>query len=255
MQILILEDEPLVARSLIAGVKELEPNAHLIGPIGSVKEAQLWFKENLTPDLILSDIQLSDGVSFELFRIVSTPCPIIFTTAYDEYAVRAFKLNSIDYLLKPIDPEELKHAFKKFYRNRTSATPPSEGRLGELLEHLEKAMNSYKRRFLAHHHRTVVAVSEIKVAFFMCDEVIWLITTDGQRLITDHTSLDELDEILDPSAFFRANRKYFVRKDAIEGYRTHHTGKLELAVVDNSEEEISVSKEKAPSFRKWFEEG
>lgn len=256
MEILILEDEPLVSRSLMVAVRELEPEARLIGPIESVKDALAWFQNNPNPDLILSDIQLSDGVSFDLFRKVSTHCPIIFTTAYDEYAVRAFKLNSVDYLLKPIDPDELKQAFEKYHRNRSAVNLTLDDQLGVLLTQLEqKAVPAYKRRFLAHHHRTVVAVTEARVAYFVRDEVIWLVTTNGQRLITDHTSLDELDEILDPGVFFRANRKYFVRKEALEGYRTHHTGKLELSLVDQEEDEITVSKEKAPLFRKWFEEG
>ena len=256
MKILILEDEPLVARSLIAAVESLEPQAALAGPLASVREALAWFGQHEAPDLVLADIQLSDGVSFDIFRQMSVACPIIFITAYDEYAVRAFKLNSIDYLLKPIDPEELKNAFAKFYRNRASAVDRYPEQLTTLLAQLEgRNVPAYKRRFLAHHQRTVVAVAEERVAFFVRDEVIWLVTTDGQRHITDYASLDELDELLDPAVFFRANRKYCVRKESLEGYRTHYTGKLELVVVDFAEEEITVSKEKAPVFRRWFEEG
>lgn len=256
MKILIFEDEPLVARSLLTSVKSLEPEAAFFGPIESVKEAITWFGENPLPDLILADIQLSDGVSFDIFRQVPSHCPIIFTTAYDEYAIRAFKLNSVDYLLKPIDPEELRQALAKFKRNQATTTPyPYSEQLNALLNQLEsRSLPGFKRRFLAHYHRTVVAIAIEKVAFFVRDEVIWLVTTDGQRLITDYASLDELEELLDPAEFFRANRKYCVRKNALEGYRTQYTGKLELVVTASSEEEITVSKEKAPLFRSWFED-
>lgn len=256
VHILILEDEPLVARSLVLMVQELLPDAILSGPIESISKALRWMQSYPAPDLILADIQLSDGVSFDLFRQHPLNCPIIFTTAYDEYAVRAFKLNSVDYLLKPIDPVELRQALEKFYRYQRSAHNPHLPQLKALLEQLEAhSVPAFKRRFLAHHHRTVVAVPAERVAFFVRDEVIWLTTVDAQRLITDYASLDELDELLNPAEFFRANRQYWVRKEALAGYRTHHTGRLELVVAAYPDEEITVSKEKAAAFRKWFEEG
>jgi two-component system, LytTR family, response regulator len=257
MQILILEDEPLVARALVNAVQRLEPDARLEDPLDSVEAGLSWFSQNPPPDLILSDIQLSDGVSFELFRQVKTECPIIFTTAYDDYAIRAFQLNSIDYLLKPIHEEDLQRAFAKYHRwSGTGRSEHFPSQLSSLLEQLEtRPARAWKRRFLAHQQRTVVAVPADRVAFFVRDEVIWLVTSEGQRLITDYASLDELDELLDPADFFRASRQHTVRKEALEGYRTHFTGKLELVMRAAPEEAITVSKEKAPAFRKWFEEG
>ncbi|WP_247233306.1 LytTR family DNA-binding domain-containing protein [Telluribacter sp. SYSU D00476] len=257
MHILIIEDEPLVARNLQNTVRQLEPEARLDGPLESVEAAISWFRNNQHPDLILSDIQLSDGVSFEIFRQVDTDCPIIFTTAYDDYAIRAFRLNSIDYLLKPIHEEDLKRAFDKYHRWRGTDRPAHfPAQLSSLLEQLDsRPTKAYKQRFLAHHQRTVVAVPAERVAFFVRDEVIWLVTSEGQRLITDYASLDELDELLDPAHFFRASRQYTVRKEALEGYRTHYTGKLELVMLAAPDETISVSKEKASQFRRWFEEG
>jgi two-component system, LytTR family, response regulator len=254
VNILLLEDEPLVARSLVSAVRSLEPEAVITGPFESVKKAVAWFGLHEAPDLILADIQLSDGVSFDVFRQLKLDCPVIFTTAYDEYAMRAFKLNSVDYLLKPIDTEELKRALEKFHRYRNNSLTPYREQLGALLEQLEiRVVPAYKQRFLAHYQRTVVAVPMERLAFFVRDEVIWLVTTDGQRLITDYASLDELDELLDPTVFTRANRKYTVRKEALEGYRSNYTGKMELVVRGFPEEEITVSKEKASSFKKWFE--
>ena len=255
MHILMLEDEPLVSKNLEKLVRELLPQATLLGPLVSVEAALNWFKQNAEPDLILADIQLADGVSFDIFHELNVSCPIIFTTAYDEYAIRAFKVNSIDYLLKPIDKEELKSAFEKF--NRWQNTPDKEvfsHQLRDLLHDLEhRAAKQYKHRFTAHYQRAVVAVSETRVAYFVREEVIWLVTTDNQRLITDYQSLDEIEDLLDPTQFIRANRQYIVRKGALESYRTHYSGKIELSLTVPIKEEIIISKDKAAQFRIWFE--
>lgn len=261
MNILIIEDEPLVAKNLEKLVQEIEPAATLMATIGSVKETLNWFKANPVPDLILSDIQLSDGVSFDIFQEADPGCPIIFTTAYDEYAIRAFKLNSIDYLLKPIDKAELTSAFEKFKRNNgTPKTDYYQEQLGSLLIDLKsKALTQkYKTRFTAHHQRSIVAIADSKVVCFYRDEVIWVQTSgekDSQRLITDYNSLDEVEELLNPKDFFRANRQFIVNKMAIESYRTHFTGKIELKLQMPPKEDIIISKEKAHQFRGWFEQG
>lgn len=257
MRILLIEDEPLVAKNLENLVKQLEPNATLLATIGSVKESLDWFKTNAEPDVILSDIQLSDGVSFDIFQEIQPQCPIIFTTAYDEYAIRAFKLNSIDYLLKPIDREELKCAFEKFKKLNHTSKDDFKEQLSHLLSDLENCSASpkFKTRFTAHHQRNIVAVTTERIACFYRDEVIWTQTTDNQRLITDYNSLDEIEELLNPEDFFRANRQFIVNKQAIESYRTHFTGKIELKLVVVTKDEIVVSKEKAHQFRGWFELG
>ncbi|WP_337041815.1 LytR/AlgR family response regulator transcription factor [Emticicia sp. 17c] len=261
MKILIIEDEPLVAKNLEKLVQELEPTAHILAVIGSVREASSWFKTHPEPDVILSDIQLSDGVSFDIFQEISPNCPIIFTTAYDEYAIRAFKLNSIDYLLKPIDKEELTCAFAKFRKNlHTSKSDVYQEQLESLLTDLKNHAtgHKYKTRFTAHHQRSIVAIPDNRVACFYRDEVIWLQTfadTNSQRLITDYNSLDEVEELLNPEHFFRANRQFIINKTAIESYRTHFTGKIEVKLLVATKEEIIISKEKAHQFRGWFELG
>lgn len=257
MKILLIEDEPLVAKNLENLVKQLEPNAVLLATIGSVKESLDWFKTNAEPDLILSDIQLSDGVSFDIFQEIQPQCPIIFTTAYDEYAIRAFKLNSIDYLLKPIDKDELRSAFEKFNKLSNSTNNRFQEQLSHLLIDLENRSTSpkFKTRFTAHFQRNIVAVTTERIACFYRDEVIWIQTTENQRLITDYNSLDEIEELLNPEGFFRANRQFIVNKDTIESYRTHFTGKIELKLVVTTKDEVVVSKEKAHQFRGWFELG
>lgn len=255
MKILLIEDEPLVAKNLENLVKQIESTSILLEIIGSVKETLDWFKNNAEPDLILSDIQLSDGVSFDIFQEIQPQCPIIFTTAYDEYAIRAFKLNSIDYLLKPIDKEELRCAFEKF--KKLNKTDGFKEQLNHLLSDLgnRSTLPKFKTRFTAHHQRNIVAVTIERIACFYRDEVIWIQTTDNQRLITDYNSLDEIEELLNPEGFFRANRQFIVNKQAIESYRTHFTGKIELKLVVSTKDEIVVSKEKAHQFRGWFELG
>lgn len=257
MKILLIEDEPLVAKNLENLVKQLEVNATLLATIGSVKESLEWFAANTEPDLILSDIQLSDGVSFDIFQEIQPQCPIIFTTAYDEYAIRAFKLNSIDYLLKPIDRDELQLAFEKFKRLNSTNSESFQEQLNSLLSNLKNrsTMPKFKTRFTAHHQRNIVGVTTERIACFYRDEVIWIQTTDNQRLITDYNSLDEIEELLNPEGFYRANRQFIVNKQSIESYRTHFTGKIELKLIISAKEEIVVSKEKAHQFRGWFELG
>lgn len=257
MKILLIEDEPLVAKNLENLVKQLEANAKILATVGSVKETLDWFKTNTEPDLILSDIQLSDGVSFDIFQEIQPQCPIIFTTAYDEYAIRAFKLNSIDYLLKPIDKDELRSAFEKFKQQSNTTKHDFREQLSYLLSDLKNrsADPKFKTRFTAHYQRNIVAVTIERIACFFRDEVIWIQTTDNQRLITDYNSLDEIEELLNPEGFFRANRQFIVNKQSIESYRTHFTGKIELKLVVSAKEEIVVSKEKAHQFRGWFELG
>ncbi|WP_435356956.1 LytR/AlgR family response regulator transcription factor [Emticicia sp. SJ17W-69] len=257
MKILLIEDEPLVAKNLENLVKDIEPSAILLATIGSVNEALEWFKQYPEPSLVLSDIQLSDGVSFDIFQEIQPQCPIIFTTAYDEYAIQAFKLNSIDYLLKPIDKDELKNAFDKYKRLSNTTNQGFREQLTHLLSDLGNRSTTpkFKTRFTAHHQRNIVAITVERIACFYRDEVIWIQTTDNQRLITDYNSLDEIEELLNPNEFFRANRQFIANKSAIESYRTHFTGKIELKLAVSTKEEIVVSKEKAHQFRGWFELG
>ena len=261
MTILLIEDEPLVAKTLARLVQQLKPEAQLEGPLESVQTAKAWFARHRMdglpePDLILSDIQLSDGVSFDIYREVNPGCPIIFTTAYDEYAIRAFKLNSIDYLLKPIEPDELKTAFEKYHRwQQGGKTADLHDQLRDLLSDLSNPGKKYKHRFMAHYLRNIVPVNEENVAYFGRDELIYLHTMDSQKLVTDYHSLDELEELADPAVFIRANRQCLVNKSAIVGYQSHYSGKLLVTLKKPLNFELMISKEKAAQFRQWFEEG
>jgi two-component system LytT family response regulator len=251
MNILLLEDEPLVAESLRKHVLSLEPGAVLQGPIATVKEAREILSVSL-PDLIISDIQLADGVSLDLFTEQKINCPVIFTTAYNEYAIRAFKINSIDYLLKPIDKNELKTAFDKFHSLKAQfGNEPYLQHLNELLTGFKKSPK-YKERFTVHSGRNIVLVNTDDIAYFSKEELIYLHHKDEKKYITDFRSLDEVAELLDPDKFHRANRQYLVQLSCISSMRSDETGKI-IVKLSVKSPDIIVSKEKAATFRKWVE--
>jgi len=261
MTILLIEDEPLIARQLQKLVRQLEPGATIDGPLASVQSICDYFRLNRAtarpaPDLVIADIQLSDGVSFEAFQQVGLDVPVIFITAFDEYAIRAFKLNSIDYLLKPIDPNDLKTALAKYHRwvanDMTGFGEQFQQFLNQILE--KPTTPQYKRRFTGHYLRQIMSVSQEQTAFFLRNELIYLYTIDGRKLITDYKTLDELEELLDPACFFRANRQCLVHLDAVAGYRPLDNSKLQVALKSPNEAlELLVSKEKAAAFRHWIE--
>jgi two-component system LytT family response regulator len=253
MKILVIEDELLVAESLMKIVKQLEPSAELIGPIPTVKASLKWLSENIQPDLILSDIQLADGISLDIFYELKINCPIIFTTAYNEYAIRAFKVNSIDYLLKPVDKKELQEAFQKFHLMQSKfANTLYLDEMKELFKDLNKG-RQYKERFAVHLGRSVTLIPIDDIALFIKEELIFLINRDGNRFITDFRSLDEVEELVNPKIFYRANRQQLVHLPFIESYRGDDTGKLNLRLRGIKTIDSVVSKEKAAEFKKWFD--
>ncbi|GAB3696343.1 LytTR family DNA-binding domain-containing protein [Spirosoma flavus] len=262
MTILLIEDEPLIARQLQKLVQLLEPKAAIEGPLASVQAICDYFSQRRTtglpnPDLIISDIQLSDGISFEAFRQVNLSAPVIFTTAYDEYAIRAFKLNSLDYLLKPIDPDELKTALSKFHRWALNGAGGFEEHFRHFLNQLSEQTPTqhFKRRFSGHHLRQIVSVPQEQVAYFLRHELIYLHTIDGKKLITDYKTLDELEDLTDPACFFRANRQSLIQLDAVAGYRHTDGGKLQVHLKSpNDTFDVVISKEKATAFRHWLGE-
>ncbi|GAB3990052.1 LytTR family DNA-binding domain-containing protein [Spirosoma daeguense] len=261
MTILLIEDEPLIARQLQKLVQQLEPSAQIDGPLGSVQAICDYFNAHQQsnqplPDLVITDIQLSDGVSFEAFQQVSLNVPVIFTTAYDEYAIRAFKLNSLDYLLKPIDPEELKAALTKYHRWAQNGTSDFGEQLRHFLHQITEQSPTplYKRRFTGHHLRQIISIPQEQVACFLRNELIYLYTTDGTKLVTDYKTLDELEDLVDPACFFRANRQFLIQLNAVSGYRHYDSSKL-LAFLKspNNNLEVLISKEKSSAFKHWLE--
>lgn len=248
MKFLIIEDEPLVAQDLRQQIRQLEPEARIEAELSSVEAARAWLTTQAHPDLIFSDIQLSDGISFEIFESMRVSCPIIFTTAYDDYAIRAFKLNSIDYLLKPVDQQELQRALSK-YKSLTEGTAMGD-QLRQLLQQWGQPQRKYKERFLVLHRNMLVPVPQPSVAFFHKAELIYLHTTQQEKYVSEHHTLDEIESLLDPALFFRVNRQYIIHVQMVDRIKTTHKGlTVQLKAPHNLE--IDISREKAAAFREW----
>jgi DNA-binding LytR/AlgR family response regulator len=213
-----------------------------------------WLNSNPRPDLIISDIELSDGNSFEIFRQVKITTPVIFTTAYNTYMQNAFKVNSIDYLLKPIDKEELKAAFEKYHG--LSMRPYDPIHIDNLLaafKNLSNSVANYKSRFLIKTGDRLSTIAVEEIAYLRADDrIVFLHTVKGQKHIIDD-SLDDLEHMLDPGKFFRLNRRYMAPVNAIEKITSHFNGKLKVVLLGSDDSEIFVSKEKAATFKKWLD--
>jgi two-component system, LytTR family, response regulator len=249
MEVLIIEDEVLVARDLSNLIHRLVPDVKIVGELTSVESSKKWFAVNRLPDLILSDIQLSDGISFEIFESIHVNCPIIFTTAYDNFAIRAFKLNSIDYLLKPIDENELGKALEKY--RIVSGKSGFDDQVKTLLQQWGKVQSNYKERFLVIQGNSMVPVMQNEIAYFHKDQLIFLHTLKNEKFICEFQALDDIEELLNPSLFFRVNRQCIVHLQAIGKIKTTHKG-LSVLLKAPINLEVDISREKASAFKKWL---
>lgn len=256
MNAIIIEDESLVAKELIKKIGEVDPEIKIKATLPSLKTARNWFKENPEPDLMFMDVQLSDGVSFELFESFNISCPIIFTTAYNEYAIQAFKVNGIDYLLKPVNREELKNAIEKSKRLNQKQAPASFD-FHKLISVLNPSVAAhaagYKEKFIINFRNTLHPINTSDIAYFVREQLIYLCTFDNQRHILDYSTLEEIEEVLNPEKFYRANRQFIVNVDAVKSAQSHPTGKLTLKITTQPSLEIDISREKAPAFKKWLD--
>lgn len=249
MKVLIIEDEHLAAKDLTNLLKKTRQSIEIVDVLTSVEAGRAWFEKNATPDLILSDVQLSDGTSFEIYESCDVKCPIIFTTAYDDYAIRAFKLNSIDYLLKPIDLKDLSSALDKY--ESLNAENVLSDQLKLLMSNW-KAGNDrkYKERFLTLHRNALIPVNVNDVAFFHKEELIYLVTLSNEKLLIEHQTMDEIEQLINPELFFRVNRQFIVHIQSVGKIRTTHKG-LTIQLKPPFNIEIDISREKASAFREW----
>lgn len=244
---LIIEDEKPAARALSRKVEALGYRVDHI--LHSVAQAKLWLLNNAEPDLIFMDIQLSDGLSFEIFDTISINSAIIFTTAYDEFALRAFKLNSIDYLLKPILEEELKYALNKFEKKHTSSTDLDINRLKNMLIRETK---EYKTRFTIKIGQTLKIVdTKNVVCFYAANKGTYLYSIDKNNYLIDFI-LDHLEQLLDPKLFFRINRSCIVHISAIKDIAIHSNSRLKVHLNSFASEDLIVSREKVNDFKNWL---
>lgn len=250
MKILIIEDEPLVAKDLERLIKEFDQEVSIIAVLPSVSSSKQWFLTNTLPDLIFSDVRLSDGISFEIFESMDIRCPIIFSTAYDEYAIRAFKLNSIDYLLKPVDRFELHKAFVK-YKSLQVGEVLSEQLKTMLTRWSDTSTKKFKERFLTLHRNSLVPVQESEISFFKKEELIHLHTVTGEKYLSEHQTLDEIEGLVNPEKFFRVNRQFLVHIQVIGKIKTTHKG-LTIELKGSPTIELDISREKATVFKNWI---
>ena len=252
MKILIIEDEHYAAKRLKSMVQHILPTATILEPLDSVEESKLWFANNHEPDLVFMDIQLADGLSFKIFEDVKFVCPVIFITAFDEFAIDAFKLNSVDYLLKPIEEQQLKSAiekFKKFHGNSSIHNIDWQ----ELSRSLYANKEVYKKRFLIKTGTAFQYLNTCDIALFYSEESIsFAINKMGKRLIVDNT-LDKIESSLDPTQFFRISRKHIVSVSEINKIHPHLNSRLKLELNQKNDQDLIVSREKVKQFKEWIE--
>ncbi|MFD1470434.1 LytR/AlgR family response regulator transcription factor [Hymenobacter caeli] len=259
MNTLLIEDERLAVTHL-QNLLRKHPDVRVIGVVASVAAGIEWLGSHPAPDLIFSDIQLEDGLSFEIFDAVPVRAPLIFTTSFNEYALKAFQLLSVDYLLKPIQAKDLARALEKHAYWLTQAPAPQQPggeaqllKMQQLLAQFAPAQPSYRQRFLitAGEQLLPVAVEEIAY-FYTLNEVVYLVRHDGRKFTLEHT-LEKLESLLDPATFFRLNRQYLASLKAIGKIHSHFLGKLKLELLPPRPDEVLVSRDRAPLFKRWLE--
>ncbi len=274
MTILLIEDEEPTARKLKRLLADVEPNASVVGTTGSVEESVAWLQTQPAPDLILMDIELADGQSFEIFNRVPVTCPVIFTTAYDEFAIKAFRVNSVDYLLKPVKEDDLRSALTKLRdMKRALADSPGtlESSLTDLLRHLSLPPTTPLRpelqpgrqadrdplvrdRFLIKQGQRLFSVPLDEVTYFFSrNKLSYLKTRDAHEWMVDYT-MEELERMLPPERFFRLNRQLIVELRAIEKVSVYFNGKLKAALRPAFSEEVIISRDRAGEFKVWLGE-
>ena len=251
MRVIIIEDEKPSARRLNRMLSHLGIEAEVM--LHSVEESINWFQNNEHPDLIFLDIQLSDGLSFEIFEAIEINSAVIFTTAYDEYALQAFKLNSIDYLLKPIDDEELGNAVKQYQEllpKKQSVTLDFNDIKKLLVNPIER---EYKKRFSVKvgQHLKLINIDDIE-CFYSENKGTYLHTVEGRNYLLD-TTLDNLTEELEPQTFFRINRKFFVNINAIKDMVSYTNSRLQIKLHSYKDQDVIVARERVKAFKDWLE--
>ncbi len=248
MKILIIEDEKPAAQKLLSSLQGIDPKYQCLAMLESVQESVDWLRQHAHPELVFMDIELSDGQSFRIFEQVKIDCPVIFTTAFDEYWQEAFEHNSIDYLLKPVQPEKLAAALKKYESLRQHFA----GALEQLRLWRQEAPG-YKKRFLIKRGSDYITLRAEEIAYcYAAHKLVCLVDRQGQRYLLDK-SLSDLEKELDPRDFFRLNRKYITHINAIHRLRSQGKGKLAVEFNPPAPEEVVVSSELSTRFKEWMD--
>lgn len=255
IQVLIIEDELPAQRLLKETLQEIAFETEVLACLNGIKSAVEWFQNNSHPDIVLLDIQLSDGISFEIFKQVKIESMIVFTTAYDEYAMQAFKVNSLDYLLKPVEKDELQAAFEKYeeYNQQFIQEQNSNIDFSELASLIKNEKTEYRKRFLIQSNESFFHVSIEKIAFFYSTSGITLAVTFDKREYPINYSLESLKDQLNPDLFFKVNRQIIVNVEAIQKTHNYFNNKLLVETQPPHKEEIIIGKDKAASFKRWLD--
>lgn len=249
MKVIIIEDERLAAEKLILSIRAADKSAAVLAVLSSVQEAVGWFQEHTHPDIVFMDIQLTDGLSFKIFEYVKINCPVIFTTAFDEYWQQAFEYNSIDYLLKPIQQEKLESTFAKY----ESIKQYFASHFSSLMQyHLHPSSEKIKKRFLVKRGVDYISVKVEEIAYFYAvHKLVCMVDIHGQKFILDK-SLADIEKETDSAMFYRANRKYLINIAAIKKIKTYPKSKLLLEVEPAVEDAIIISQENVGDFKHWM---
>ncbi|WP_031529286.1 LytR/AlgR family response regulator transcription factor [Dyadobacter crusticola] len=259
MKVLIIEDEDLAVAKLKRSLRSIEKDIDIVGITDSIESSVAWLSSNPAPDIILADIELVDGQSFEIFNRVQVTSTVIFTTSYDEYALKAFKVNSVDYLLKPVQKEELENALNKFSSwidkpKTAEAAEPVVVNVENLALQLHQRLNTqnYRKRFLVKSIQKLVSVNVEDIAYFYSDEKLnFFRTYSNKRYVVDYT-MDELETMLKPEDFYRISRSFFVAPESLEQISDYFGHRLVLKLRPDHEKEVIVSREKVTEFKNWL---
>lgn len=240
MRVLIIEDEKPAADRLTRLLLQLDSRMEVVAVLQSIEEALQWFKRNVHPDLVLADIELADGNSFAIFEKVKVDCPIIFTTAYDQHALRAFKVNALDYILKPVKEEELAQALNKALKQLPLAASSATKKEG------------YQKRLLIKIGEQLRAINVTDISFFHVeDKITFANLLDGKKYPLDE-NLDELEALLDPANFFRANRQFIISASAVEKMLSYPKARIKLQLKHCESNDIFISSERSAEFKQWL---
>jgi DNA-binding LytR/AlgR family response regulator len=253
MKVVIIEDEHLTAERIRSLIEKIDPGVTVMALLDSVKGAVEWFRGHEKPDLVLMDIQLADGISFQIFDQIDIEYPVVFITAYQEYAIRAFKVNSVDYLLKPVTEEALVAAIEKYrhyFVSQGTADLPDRALMTTLREMMQKP---FKSRFMVRVGEQIKSIGVDQILYFYSfQKGTYLHTTDNRNYVIEHT-LDSLTELLDPEQFYRINRSHLISFRSIQGMNALSGSKLRVQLIHGTEEDIYVSRERLAGFKQWLD--
>jgi DNA-binding LytR/AlgR family response regulator len=255
LRVVIVEDEPVTARNLAHVLQNLDDNIIITASLPDVKDAVEWFNANPDSyDLVFMDIRLADGVSFDIFKQAEILKPVIFVTAYNDYAIQAFKNNGIDYILKPFDEAEIELSLTKFKRLvLQGAKSDANQSFEQLLQQVKILAKPYKKSFLVHFRNKLIPVETVKIAwFYTAHEIVYAQTTDGQQYNIEFT-MEQLEQQLEPDMFFRANRQFIINRKALTEVDFYFNGRLSLKMKPEPPEKILISKARVPEFKKWVD--